>query len=104
MVYDQSKRVWKTVGRCRSSRGGTRRRPDTCRHRGSRVEATRGRRVSRFGPQNRGRGPARPGGQRTHGVIAEVASRQSGVAIPSRQSDERWKEMDKIAPVWVKWL
>ena len=42
--------------------------------------------------------------QRTRGVIMEVASRRSGVAIPSRQSDERWKEMDKIAPAWVKWL
>src|SRR6266540_536926 len=31
-------------------------------YQGPRVEATWGRRVSRFGPQNRGRGPARPGG------------------------------------------
>src|SRR5438034_8190762 len=42
--------------------------------------------------------------QRTRGVITEVASRRSEVAIPSLQSDERWKEMDKIAPAWVKWL
>ena len=42
--------------------------------------------------------------QRTRGVITEVASRRSGVAIPSLPSDERWKEMDKIAPAWVKWL
>src|SRR6266508_3110961 len=42
--------------------------------------------------------------QRTLGVITEVASRRSGVAIPSLPSDERWREMDKIAPVWVKWL
>ena len=41
---------------------------------------------------------------RTRGVITEVASRRSGVAIPSLPSDERWKEMDKIAPAWVKWL
>ena len=42
--------------------------------------------------------------QRTRGVITEVALRRSGVAIPSLPSDERWKEMDKIAPAWVKWL
>src|SRR5437764_3006839 len=42
--------------------------------------------------------------QRTRGVITEVASRRSGVTIPSLPSDERWKKMDKIAPVWVKWL
>ena len=42
--------------------------------------------------------------QRMRGVITEVASRRSGVAIPSLPSDERWKEMDKIAPAWVKWL
>src|SRR6266540_4355263 len=42
--------------------------------------------------------------QRTRGVIMEVASRRSRVAIPSWQFDERWKEMDKIAPAWVKWL
>src|SRR5438105_3001977 len=42
--------------------------------------------------------------QRTHGVITEVASRRSGVAIPSLPSDERCKEMNKIAPAWVKWL
>ena len=41
--------------------------------------------------------------QRTRGVITEVASRRRGVAIPSLPSDERWKEMDKIAPAWVKW-
>ena len=42
--------------------------------------------------------------QRTRGVITEVASRRSGVTIPSLPSDERWKEMDKIAPAWIKWL
>ena len=42
--------------------------------------------------------------QRTCGVITEVASRRSGVTIRSLPSDERWKEMDKIAPAWVKWL
>ena len=42
--------------------------------------------------------------RRTRGVITEVASRRSGVAIPSLQSDERWKKMDKSAPAWVKWL
>ena len=43
---------------------------------GPRVEATRGRRVSRFGPQNRGRGPARPGSPkdawRHHGGCIEA--------------------------------
>src|SRR5438876_4557107 len=57
--------------------------------------------ISRFGPQNRGRGPVRPGDRRTRGVIVEAALGPSKVAGSPQLSDERWKEMDKIAPAWV---
>src|SRR6266540_5218671 len=64
--------------------GGTRRRPDTRRHRDPRVEATWGWWVSRFGPQNRGRGPARPGGPkdawRHHGGCVEAKRSRHPVA------------------------
>src|SRR5438105_14789110 len=75
MVYDQSKRAWKTVMKTALVKSGrdsaeaehaSTSRPASEGHSGSgegpRVEATRGRRVSRFGPQNRGQGPASPGG------------------------------------------
>src|SRR5207237_10133716 len=53
-------------------------------YQGPRVEATWGRRVSRFGPQNRGRGPARPGSPKDawchHGGCVEAKRSHHTVA------------------------
>src|SRR5438105_1786379 len=118
MVYDQSKRAWKTVmktvsvkSRRDSAEAGhtPTSRPARGGHSGSAgfsvwTSKPRSGRSESGRPEGPRSGAARPGSQRTRGVITEVASRRSGVTIPSLQSDERWKEMDKIAPAWVKWL